>query len=528
MSTLQCSQIQIMKIIFALLTTWISFTKISAQILPGWQFNSLSGYNYYPTTNIIHDGTSTFVCSQSTDPLKVAYIYKLDDNGNLIAQDSIHNFDYSILDHKRMVRDNSGAIYLCGNEYDAFLNKTIRLIKFDSSLNRIWDVNFLDSNSQSSAATGLLYSSTENRISLVGEKYDSMDHTIILKYDTSGNLLWESIDTLTNTLSLTSYTIDNIGNVILGGYAFINGIGTAEDFVIYKTNTSGSLEWLVRENGSSNSDDMLFDLCVDFENNIYASGIFEDTVRQKIFKYNSAGNQIWTRNLPQISFTKVAADLAGSLYIVGLDTVPEHEFAVLKYDSSGNFIHSALSDLPDFNYYNQDYFVSIQTNDSGNVFLLNNADSSGNYKWLAAKLDSTLNLKWAFVHPNSTINPATTGALCVVDDGIIVAGRIDNFLSVVHFEETFSSAIEKNTSDNNLFLWPNPTSSILNISATNINTGYFQLKIYDVNSKVLLEKNLNTGNSNYFQQDLSDFQSGLYFLTLLTKNSFYSGKFIIE
>ena len=141
------------------------------------------------------------------------------------------------------------------------------------------------------------------------------------------------------------------------------------------------------------------------------------------------------------------------------------------------------------------------------------------------KAGFNLKFKMGFRPP---INPATTGALCVVDDGIIVAGRIDNFLSVVHFEETFSSAIEKNTSDNNLFLWPNPTSSILNISATNINTGYFQLKIYDVNSKVLLEKNLNTGNSNYFQQDLSDFQSGLYFLTLLTKNSFYSGKFIIE
>ena len=30
----------------------------------------------------------------------------------------IHNFDYSILDNKRMIRDNSGALYLCGNEYD--------------------------------------------------------------------------------------------------------------------------------------------------------------------------------------------------------------------------------------------------------------------------------------------------------------------------------------------------------------------------------------------------------------------------
>lgn len=518
----------IMKIFLPLFTFTLILTSLSAQITTDWQFNDAGGYNYYPTTNIINDGTNTFICSQSLDPLKVAYIYKLNASGNLIAQDSIHNFDYSILDHKRMIRDNSGAIYLCGNKFDASSNSTIRLIKFDDALNRIWDVAFTDSNTQSSSATGLLYSAFENKMYVVGDKYDSTDHNIILKYDTSGNLLWESNDTLSNSLSLTSYTIDHIGNVIQGGYAFINGFGTAEDFVIYKTDTSGVLSWLVRENGSFNSDDMVADLCVDFENNIYASGIFGDSVRNKIFKYSPAGNQIWTRSLPEIYFTKVASDPAGGLYIVGLDTVSEHEFTILKYDSTGNFIHSSYSDLPNFNSYNQDYFLSIQTNDSANVYLLNSADSSGQYKWIAAKLDSALNMKWNFVYPDVSPNSATAGALCLVDDGIIAAGRIDNFISVVHFTETFATLSENNFNAEQVSVWPNPSKDFLNIMSKFLRDETLELKVYDIHSRLLIDKLYTNVGTDYLQLNISGFKSGLYFLTFQTKGKTYKTKFIIE
>ena len=117
-----------MKILYTAIT-FLLLVKLCVAQTPVWQYDNIDAHNYYPTTNIIHDGTNTYVCSQSMDPLKVAYFFKIDNSGNLITSDSIHNFDYSILDNKRMIRDNSGSFYLCGSILDSVQNSQIRLIK---------------------------------------------------------------------------------------------------------------------------------------------------------------------------------------------------------------------------------------------------------------------------------------------------------------------------------------------------------------------------------------------------------------
>ena len=99
-----------MKIIY-LISILISYSTFSfSQPILDWEFNSTAAYNYYPTTNIIHTDHGTYVCSQSIDVNESAYIFRLDDTGNSINQDSIHHFTYSILASKRMIIDNNGSI----------------------------------------------------------------------------------------------------------------------------------------------------------------------------------------------------------------------------------------------------------------------------------------------------------------------------------------------------------------------------------------------------------------------------------
>ena len=79
-----------------------------------------------------------------------------------------------------------------------------------------------------------------------------------------------------------------------------------------------------------------------------------------------------------------------------------------------------------------------------------------------------------------------------------------------------------------LKLFPNPASEYLNIETEIPETKGGYIKIYDINSRIILEKNINFNERNIFQQNISNLQSGIYFLTLQTETTSYSKKFIID
>ena len=224
----------------------LSFPVFSfSQPILDWEFNSTAAYNYYPTTNIIHTDHGTYICSQSIDMNESVYIFRLDDTGNIINQDSIHHFTYSILGSKRMIIDNDGSIYLCGRILNPLQHSKIRVIKYDSLLNKLWDTILMDSLPNDYSINGILYSKNEDNIYLITNKYDGNDRVAIIKLETNGNILWESIDTVHNNISLVTYVLDNAGNVILGGYGFVSGNG--EDFIISKIDTSGQVAWYIND-----------------------------------------------------------------------------------------------------------------------------------------------------------------------------------------------------------------------------------------------------------------------------------------
>ena len=507
-----------MKIIY-LISILISYSTFSfSQPILDWEFNSIAAYNYYPTTNIIHTDHGTYVCSQSIDVNESAYIFRLDDTGNSINQDSIHHFTYSILASKRMIIDNNGSIYLCGRITDSLQHAKVRVIKYDSLLNKLWDNVLMDSLPNDYSIHGILYSKTENNIYLITDKYDGIDRLAIIKLGPNGNVLWESVDTVHNRMSLVNYVIDNSGNVILGGYGSVSGNG--EDFIITKIDTSGQVVWYINEDGSNHSDDAVMDICIDNLNNISAIGRFDDTIPNKVLKYNPAGNKIWTRSINDIFLPKITSDAAGGIYITGFDSVAEHECVIYKFDSTGNYFNSNYSNIPNHSAYTSDYIVSIQTDDSANVYILNNADSIHNKKWFIAKFDSSLSLKWSFIYPENIPNPSTSSSLYLFDGGFTVSGAINNFgqLRVVQFHETFPTTIQRAENFPSITCWPNPTSNFfyINMGSEDLKNSVF--KLYDIQSRLLYRDIIRTDNKNTFGFDLSSFPAGIYLVNLISEN----------
>ena len=511
-----------MKKITPLLVLLLLIQTSYSQVTPDWIFQNNPAYNFAPTTNVMRAGSNTYICAQSIDADNSAYIFKLDNTGNILYEDSIHGFDYSALDHKRMVMDTNGSVYLCGTILDTLGYSKIRIIKYDSTLTRLADIVYVDSLHVDYSPKGLLYSSTENKIYCLGFRFDGNVRLIAIKFDDDLNFIREAADTVNPYITVTAYDIDNQGNIILGGYGFT--FGTGEDLILSKLDTAGNVAWYIYEDGSSHSDDALMDLAIDNFNNIYVAGRFDDSIPNKVMKFNPLGVKAWTSHLDEIFLPKVAVDAAGALYVTGFDTVPEHEAVLYKFDSLGNLVGATFTDIPDYVAYSSDYFVSIQTDDSANVYLLNNADSALERKWFIAKFDSSLSNIFTIVYPHNIPNPSVSSSLCLIDDGFLVAGSVNNFseLRLVQFHETIPTGIHETQTINSFTVYPNPSTGEIKIKSSKTESENILLEIYNVNGSLVMTRQLLSGIQHSASVDIKTLPPGVYVLRAYSGSSHYS------
>lgn len=90
--------------------------------------------------------------------------------------------------------------------------------------------------------------------------------------------------------------------------------------------------------------------------------------------------------------------------------------------------------------------------------------------------------------------------------------------------DNITSGLTSNLIDQNdqLILTPNPTNNLVSFEL-NLKDKNYIINIYDQNGKILLQKKSVTG---YNQLDLTNFNSGLYFIQLYSENVIFTGKVI--
>ena len=85
---------------------------------------------------------------------------------------------------------------------------------------------------------------------------------------------------------------------------------------------------------------------------------------------------------------------------------------------------------------------------------------------------------------------------------------------------TLATGINSNNIDNNISIYPNPASSMLNIDSENIFT---TIEVYNVSGQLILEKT--TANTNKYLLDIKQLEKGFYILKVYSKNAVKSFKF---
>ena len=267
------------------------------------------------------------------------------------------------------VADGSGNIYVTGGTYNP-LKADAFIIKCDVSGNEIWTSQFgtsLDDFAFAVVAdgSGNIYVAGGTDGTFPGQLSSVGFDPFVAKYDASGNEIWTRQFGQSESDVVRAMVADEAGNIYMAGgtgeYAgqrtyLGSGVENADDTFFTKYDASGNEVW-TRQFGSDRPD-LVYAMVADGSGNIYMAGGTEGDLPGQtssggvdafIAKYDTSGNEMWTRQFGTGDFDIVramVADGSGNICVAGgtEGTFPGQTSSggvdafIAEYDASGNEI----------------------------------------------------------------------------------------------------------------------------------------------------------------------------------------------
>ena len=233
----------------------------------------------------------------------------------------------------------------------------------------------------------------------------------IVKYDSSGNVVWARSAGGTDADDGEAISLDAMGNVyVIGtfnsptitfGSTTLTNAGSTFvcDFFIAKYDSDGNVLWAKRAGGTD--DDIGWGIATDANGNSYVTGSFRSssitfgsttltnntTQYEDVFvvKYNSSGTVVWAKSYGGNSYDSgwgISVDGSGNSYVTGYFQSPTitfgsttltnvdntgftRDFFIEKNDASGNPVWAKSGGGTDY-----DYGFGITTDTNGNSFVI--------------------------------------------------------------------------------------------------------------------------------------------------------------
>ena len=437
-------------------------------------------------------GTSTITASGPFD----VYIVKLNTSGNLLwAKNFGGTFGTFVND---LSIDASGSVYTIGTsqattDFDpsAAVYELVStggqdpyMAKLDASGNFVWALNTgfsisalnIDINN-ALYLTGIFNDTTDfdfdttqtiNLISLGGSDI------YIAKFDTDANFVWVKSVGGTDNESPGAINTDAVGNIIICG----TFVGTA-DF-----DPGAGIANLTAVGTGSNLSDMFF------------------------LKLDAAGNYVWAKRIGgnSIDFpTDIDTDNAGNVYFCG-----QFKSSVVDFDPDPTVTFNLNGTFSSY-----DAFVLILST-TGNFIYAYEIGGPSNGDDEAGGI--FVNPSCSFYVTGSFYGPIDfdpgTGTNTLTGNG-----NTDAYVQKMNIT---SVGLADLTDENSFILYPNPASTKCIVQSSRIKVGDV-IRIFDVMGKEIL-----TLNNVEQEIDLSNFQNGIYFVTILSGNVTAIQKLIIQ
>jgi len=251
---------------------------------------------------------------------------------------------------------NQDMFYVLCKRSDSSGKSSLFIIKYNGFGDQIWtsEYNGPVNEEQFPVSIGLVHNFFGNKFLYTTSKsYSKGDSTckiLTQKIDSSGNYLWSSYYTDTTLAGSTNdvpvnieLSEDNLNTIVAGITTDSAGISQA---MILKYDSSGNVLW--KQNWGTSVPRNNFVTCMDLKNNNFAvGGIIQmgSTFDYFILKYDMNGNLLWSQTYDGPGngndyMSDIGIDNSGSVVVTGsiyIDSVNKSDYGIVKYLSTGNF-----------------------------------------------------------------------------------------------------------------------------------------------------------------------------------------------
>jgi hypothetical protein len=211
-----------------------------------------------------------------------SYIWKYDENGNHIWNDS-----FSGLAYKNAIDENNNYIYIVGRD----IGVGLLLLKYDLDGNQVWNITWDSISTPTPIGIGITILGN-NRIFVVGTE-STINEVFLAEFNSTGHNQWYRTDNYGDSSSVNS----GFGIKVWNDSLFISGkryVTNNFDWLVAKYNLSGSRKWFTT--WGSILDDTTYDLDIDEDGNVYATGNYLLGTSFATAKFNQSGHKIWNRS----------------------------------------------------------------------------------------------------------------------------------------------------------------------------------------------------------------------------------------
>ena len=246
--------------------------------------------------------------------------------------------------------DSTGNIYAIGS-----IGTNIKILKYNSTGNIIWQ----RMDSLNADGMGICAAADKNgNIYFTAE--DLSLRIATLKYDSSGNRKWLKYYSAGSESRTNAMAIDYAGNIFITGYGFLT---YRYNYLTIKYNPQGDTLWTAIYNSpSTNGGSSANAICIDLQNNVYVTGNSIISTRPEgdylSIKYNSNGIQQWVARYEGATHLggtgeSIIVDKFGYCYVSG---ITEYDFnkliiGTIKYASNGDSVWVRLYFPPIYHIY---------------------------------------------------------------------------------------------------------------------------------------------------------------------------------
>jgi Beta-propeller repeat len=169
----------------------------------------------------------------------------------------------------------------------------------------------------------------------------------VAKYDSNGNFLWAT----PAGAGGNGVALDGTGNVfVAGGFSGsavwgnaplqtnLTGSAIGGNMSLAKYNGAGNLVWVSSSTNAFSFSGAGIPLAVGSNGNAYVAGLRYPLNDSFICQYSTAGNRVWLKFATNVRLSSIAVDSSNHVYVTGVNQLPDYNYFLGTYDSSGNLL----------------------------------------------------------------------------------------------------------------------------------------------------------------------------------------------